>query len=753
MDRIKKLHIAMFPWLAYCHTMPFLEVSKFLAQNGHRISYISTPKNISRLPKLPPHLSSNITFVEFSLPQVDGLPPGVESTAEVPIENVPYLKNAYDKLQGPLTEFLKNSNVNWIIHDFEPYWLPGVAAPLGINLVLFCLFNATALAFLGPPSALLGEFRKRPEEFTVVPEWIDYPCNIALKHHEIVNHIKCMDDVSDFQRMGQLIQGSQFVTTRACFEFEPDEIKLLIKLYQKPVVPVGLLPPSLPSNEDKRDDKWEATKSWLDSKGEKSVFYIALGSEVNLSEESMRQLAFGIEKSNLPFIWAVRKRPMDEGLIDNIIPPGFEERVSNRGLVLRDWAPQLRILAHSSVGGFLTHCGWSSIIEALKFGRALIVFSGASADQGLNARLLHGRKVGIEIERNVMDGSFTSDLVAKTIRQVLVEPEGEAIRANAWAMKEIFDNEELSNNYLDGFTRFIEDIVEFSLPQVQDLPAEVESISELPIDQIPSLKKAYDNLPDPLTEFLKNSNVNWIIHDFAPYWLPRVATLLGINLIFFSTFNATSFVSMGPPSALLGDLQQRPEDFKAVPEDPLNYQHCMDDVSDSQRVGLLIEGCQVVTMHTCFEFEPDEVKLLIKVFQKPAVPVGLLPPSLHYGYSSIGCFLSHGGWSSIIEALKFGRALIVFSGASADQGLNARLLHGRKVGLEIERNETDGSFTSDLVAETIRQVMMEPKGEAIRANAWAMREIFDNEELSNNCLDGFTWIIEEFAPSACHSQV
>ncbi|MFQ6638448.1 hypothetical protein Gotur_016998 [Gossypium turneri] len=146
----------------------------------------------------------------------------------------------------------------------------------------------------------------------------------------------------------------------------------------------------------------------------------------------MRQLAFGIEKSNLPFIWAVRKRPMGEGLIDNIIPPG-------------------------SVGGFLTHCGWSSIIEALKFGRALIVFSGASADQGLNARLLHGRKVGIEIERNEMDGSFTSDLVAKTIRQVLVEPEGEAIRANAWAMKEIFDNEELSNNYLDGFTRFIEE--------------------------------------------------------------------------------------------------------------------------------------------------------------------------------------------------------------------------------------------------------------------------------------------------------
>ncbi|KAL4269701.1 hypothetical protein GQ457_HM000800 [Hibiscus cannabinus] len=460
MDRTEKLHIAMFPWLAYGHIMPFLEVSKFLAQKGHRISYISTPKNIGRLPKLAPHLFSNITFVELSLPRVHGLPSGAESTSEVPIDKVPYLKKAYDQLQVPLTEFLKNSNVNWIIHDFAPYWLPGVTAPLGINSVFFSIFNATSFVLMGPPSVLLGDVRKRAEDFTVVPEWIDYPCNIAWKLHEIVNHEQCMDDVSDFQRLGLLIQGCQFVIKRTCYEFEPDEIKLLIKLYQKPVVPLGLLPPSLPSNEDERDEKWEAIKSWLDTKGEKSVFYIALGSEVNLSAESMRQLALGIEKSNLPFVWVVRKRPMGEGQTDNhqdIIPPGLEERVSNRGLVLRDWAPQLQILAHSSIGGFLTHCGWSSIIEALKFGRALILFSGASSDQGLNARLLHGRKVGLEIERNEVDGSFTSDTVAATIRQVMVEPEGETIRSNAWAMREIFDNEELSKNYLDELNRFIEE--------------------------------------------------------------------------------------------------------------------------------------------------------------------------------------------------------------------------------------------------------------------------------------------------------
>ncbi|XVE54040.1 hypothetical protein DITRI_Ditri03aG0050600 [Diplodiscus trichospermus] len=429
MDSLRSLNVLM----------PYLEVSKFLAQKGHQISLISTPKNISRLSKLPPHLSysSNISFVELPFPQVHGLPPGVESTSDIPTNKVPYLKKAFDKLEIPLTEILKTSQVNWIIHDFAPYWLPGVATPLGINLVALSIFNATAHAFISPPSVLFKYPRRRSEDYTTVPEWIDYPCKIALKSHEMASHQECMDeDVSDFLRVGHVIQGSQFVSVRSCLEFEPDAIHLL----------------------HKKDETWQDVKKWLDSKEEKSVFFVAFGTEVSLSQELMHELTFGIEKSNLSFIWAVKNRPLVEGKMgQDIIPPGFEERVRDRGLVLRGWAPQLRILAHSSIGGFLTHCGWSSNIEVLGFGRALILFSGASSDQGLNARLMHDKKVGLEIERNEMDGSSSSDVVAQTIRQVTVEPEGEPLRANAWAMRDIFGNLELGKKYLDDFARFIKE--------------------------------------------------------------------------------------------------------------------------------------------------------------------------------------------------------------------------------------------------------------------------------------------------------
>ncbi|KAH7572107.1 hypothetical protein JRO89_XS04G0202100 [Xanthoceras sorbifolium] len=458
-NKEKLLHIAMFPWLAYGHIMPFFEVAKFIAQKGHHISYISTPKNISRLPQLPTSLSPNFSFVELALPHVEGLPLEVESTAELPIPKIPYLKKAYDLLQLPLTHFLRNSDVNWVIVDFAAHWLPSAASQLGVNSVFFSIFNATSISFVGPPSELLNGRRQKPEDFTVVPDWIDFPSNVAFKLHEVVSHQECMESTSDYQRFGVVIRDCRVVTVRSCPDFEPEAFSLLSRLLQKPVLPVGLLPPTVQDTASSSDDdeKWQLFKNWLDDKKEKSVVYVALGTEATLSQELMHELAYGLEKSGLSFIWVVKDRPLVEREMGPcLIPTGFQDRVSDRGLVWQSWAPQQRILAHPSVGGFLTHSGWSSVIEALGLGRVLILFSGANSDTGLVARLMHSKRVGVEIERNEQDGSFTSESVAESIRRVMVDPEGETLRANAWAMRDIFSNRDLHNKYLNEFTRFIE---------------------------------------------------------------------------------------------------------------------------------------------------------------------------------------------------------------------------------------------------------------------------------------------------------
>lgn len=50
--------------------------------------------------------------------------------------------------------------------------------------------------------------------------------------------------------------------------------------------------------------------------------------------------------------------------------PLIEEQAKemNCGLLVRNWAPQLEILAHKSTGAFLSHCGWNSVLESLSQG-------------------------------------------------------------------------------------------------------------------------------------------------------------------------------------------------------------------------------------------------------------------------------------------------------------------------------------------------------------------------------------------------
>ncbi|KAJ9688079.1 hypothetical protein PVL29_014032 [Vitis rotundifolia] len=180
---------------------------------------------------------------------------------------------------------------------------------------------------------------------------------VAYRLYEVIGVHDCMDsEAPDFFRLAKVIEGCRFVAIRSCAELEGDSLSLLEKLYQKPVVPVGLLPAEV--NNSERDESWDSLRQWLDEKIQNSVLYVAIGTELTLSQDEMNELASGIEKSGLPFIWVVKTK-------DDPIITRFESRVSGRGLVWANWAPQKQILAHPSIGGFLTHCGWSSVIEVL----------------------------------------------------------------------------------------------------------------------------------------------------------------------------------------------------------------------------------------------------------------------------------------------------------------------------------------------------------------------------------------------------
>ncbi|GFY95991.1 UDP-Glycosyltransferase superfamily protein [Actinidia rufa] len=164
---------------------------------------------------------------------------------------------------------------------------------------------------------------------------------------------------------------------------------------------------------------------WLDRKLAQgsSVLYVAFGSQAELSSQQLREIAIGLERSQVNFLWVVKKSESKLG-------DGFEERVKERGLVVREWVGQRAILGHQSVKGFLSHCGWNSVLESL-CAKVPILAWPMMAEQHLNARMVVEEvRVGLRVETS--DGSVRgfvkSEGLEKMVRELMEGEMGKEVR-------------------------------------------------------------------------------------------------------------------------------------------------------------------------------------------------------------------------------------------------------------------------------------------------------------------------------------
>ncbi|CAA2965150.1 UDP-rhamnose:rhamnosyltransferase 1 [Olea europaea subsp. europaea] len=455
----EQCHVMMFPWLAFGHMLPFLELSKKLAAKNILVSFVSTPKNLQRLPPIPSSLVGRIKLLEIAMPQVPGLPENCEATIDLQEEQVQYLKKAYDKLAKPLEKILEEKVPDLIVVDFAPYLIPEIAAKFGVPTAFFSVYTAATLAYVGPPVELKsGSRRTSPEHFTRPPEWIPFPSLVAHRSDYASKmmrnaHVPDASGVSSGQRIAKIVEGCSFVIVRSCKEFEGEYINLVEELYQKPILPIGVLPPISDGNMSHMaiDTSSTSTFKWLNGQQPLSVLFVGFGSEYKMPIEQIHELAFALELSKQPFLWILRK---PEGIENSdLLPPGFANRTLNQGIVTLGWVPQSELLAHPAIGACLFHSGWGTIVEALCFGHPLILLPMV-ADQELNAKLLTEKEIGYEVPRNE-DGSFDRDMVAKSVRKVMLEPEGEPLKLKASLTRNVFNNQDLHDSYINMFIQHL----------------------------------------------------------------------------------------------------------------------------------------------------------------------------------------------------------------------------------------------------------------------------------------------------------
>jgi hypothetical protein len=174
---------------------------------------------------------------------------------------------------------------------------------------------------------------------------------------------------------------------------------------------------------------WKEERScftWLGTRKPSSVMYVCLGSLAVLSNEQLLEFAWGLASSNQSFLWVVRPDIVHGE--SAVLPKEFMEETRDRGLLV-GWAPQIKVLSHPSVGGFLTHSGWNSTLESISTGVPMICWPFFAEQQTNTKFVCEEWGIGLQMKKtvrreelallvcNLMKGEV-GDEIRRRIRQV-----------------------------------------------------------------------------------------------------------------------------------------------------------------------------------------------------------------------------------------------------------------------------------------------------------------------------------------------
>ncbi|KAK1587097.1 hypothetical protein Q3G72_009453 [Acer saccharum] len=410
------MSIVMMPYLAHGHVSPFYELAKKLSNKGFHIYICSTPICLEPMRNINSHFDHdhmNLQLIDLQLPSsfYQELPPHYHSTKNLPPHLTNTLLAAFDASKPAFSDILKTLRPELVIYDVFQPWAAEAARELNIEAVLF----------------ITGVQSQRMK--SGVPK-------VTESNNELMDYLfkNSVNGMTSGQRFLKCITSSSgnMVLIKSSTEIQAK--------FGKPadvfgdVVPVG---PLVQRPQDHDGD--EKIMDWLNKKEASSVVFVSFGSENFLSKEEIEEMAHGLELSNVDFIWVVRFHGENNNVkktIHEALPQGFLDRIQiqGKGLIV-DWAPQAKILAHTSSGGFVSHCGWNSTLEAMMYGVPIIAIP-LKFDQPLNANLVVDMGVAIEVPARG-EKIITRQEVAKAIKTVLVEEQGKEVRRRA---KELSEN-------------------------------------------------------------------------------------------------------------------------------------------------------------------------------------------------------------------------------------------------------------------------------------------------------------------------
>ncbi|XP_022890344.1 UDP-glycosyltransferase 88B1-like [Olea europaea var. sylvestris] len=432
--------IVLYPSPGMGHLISMVEFGKFIL-NHHPFFTVailtvppsfntgSTASYIDRVSATNPsitfhHLPSvSLTFDSFS-------------SMEVVIFETLRLSNP--NVQRALQEISSTSTITSVIIDFFCTPAFSIFTELGIPTYYFFTSGVCCLdSFLYVPTI----HRNTTKSFKDMNSLLDIPGlpPIPSSHmpdpildRSSAEYAYCLDFFLHLPKSAGVIVNS----------FESLESKSLKAISEGSCNPDGPTPPvfcvgPLLATERGRTGSMDECLKWLDLQPSQSVVFLCFGSLGLLSGKQLKEIAIGLERSEQRFLWVVRSPPSEdkskrflpppEPDLESLLPSGFLDRTKDRGFVVKSWAPQVEVLRHKSVGGFVTHCGWNSVLEALCAGVPMVAWPLYAEQKFNRVVLVDDLKLALRMNESE-DGFVTAEEVESRVRELMDSKEGESVR-------------------------------------------------------------------------------------------------------------------------------------------------------------------------------------------------------------------------------------------------------------------------------------------------------------------------------------
>lgn len=237
-------------------------------------------------------------------------------------------------------------------------------------------------------------------------------------------------------------------------EIEAETIESLKAVFPFPVYPIGPAIPYLELEENPsslNNDHSHDYIKWLDSQQPQSVLYISLGSFLSVSSTQMVQIVEALNNSNIRYLWVARADAS-----------WLKDKCGDKGIVV-PWCDQLKVLSHSSIGGFWSHCGWNSTLEALFAGVPMLTLPLFLDQVPNSSQIVDEWRNGCKVETSELDSEVIvpKEKIEEIVKKFM-DPEsqkGKEIRDRAREIKvmchKAIGTGGSSDGYLDAFIRDI----------------------------------------------------------------------------------------------------------------------------------------------------------------------------------------------------------------------------------------------------------------------------------------------------------